>query len=49
MKDVATCADGKVYRSASGEHRGACSGHGGVVAWADGSPVKSNKRKTEYR
>lgn len=46
---VATCNDGKEYWSRTNEHRGACSGHGGVASWADGSPVKSNGRKTSYR
>lgn len=49
MKPLATCADGKHEYSVTGDHRGACSGHGGVVAWADGSPVKSHKPKTSYR
>lgn len=48
MKPLATCADGVHESSATGDHRGACSGHGGVVAWADGSPVKSHKAKTSY-
>jgi predicted lipoprotein with Yx(FWY)xxD motif len=47
-KPVATCRDGKTYYNATGEHRGACSGHGGVAAWADGTPVKA-KRGTSYR
>ena len=46
---VATCNDGKEYWAPTNEHRGACSGHGGVAAWTDGSPVKSHGRKTEYR
>lgn len=46
---VATCNDGKAYWSRTNEHRGACSGHGGVAAWTDGSPVHSNGRKTSYR
>lgn len=46
---VATCVDGKEYWSASTEHRGACSGHGGVASYEDGSPVKSRGRKTDYR
>lgn len=46
---VATCVDGKEYWSASTDHRGACSGHGGVASYVDGSPVKSHARKTEYR
>lgn len=49
MKPLATCADGKTEYSATGDHRGACSGHGGVARWADGSPVKSHKPKTTYR
>lgn len=48
MKPLATCADGQTMYSATGDHRGACSGHGGVVAWADGSPVKSHTAKTRY-
>lgn len=46
LKPVATCADGGTYSNVSGEHRGACSGHGGVVAWADGSPVASKAGRT---
>lgn len=52
---VATCRDGKdfytssVGRDGKPSHMGACSGHGGVATWADGSPVKSHERKTEYR
>jgi hypothetical protein len=46
---VATCVDGKEFYSRTNEHRGACSGHGGVAAWADGSEVKSHGRKTSYR
>jgi len=46
---TATCRDGKTYWHPTGEKRGACSGHGGVAAWADGSPVKSHERKTEYK
>lgn len=49
QKPLATCADGQVEYSATGEHRGACSGHGGVASWADGSPVKSHGRTTSYR
>lgn len=49
MHKLATCADGKVEYSATGDHRGACSGHGGVVQWADGAPVKSHKPKTAYK
>jgi hypothetical protein len=48
-KPVATCNDGKTMYSETGDHRAACSGHGGVKAWADGSPVKSKGRKTSYR
>lgn len=48
MKPLATCNDGMKESSATGDHRGACSGHGGVAAWADGSPVKSHKAKTTY-
>jgi len=46
---VATCRDGKTLYSASSEHRGACSGHGGVASWADGSPVKAHGKTTDYR
>lgn len=48
---VATCNDGKtMYSSNPHEHRGACSGHGGVAAWTDGSPVKTHGGKaTEYK
>jgi hypothetical protein len=46
---VATCNDGKEFYSVTNEHRGACSGHGGVASWADGSEVKSHGRKTSYR
>lgn len=47
---VATCNDGKtMYGTNPHEHRGACSGHGGVASWADGSPVKSHVKKTEYK
>jgi len=46
---VATCRDGAEMYAASNEHRGACSGHGGVRSWADGSPVKGKGRKTTYR
>ena len=48
--ECATCNDGKVmYCVNPSEHRGACSGHGGVASWADGSEVKSHARKTEYK
>jgi hypothetical protein len=47
---VAVCNDGKtMYSSNPSEHRGACSGHGGVASWADGSEVKSHAKKTSYR
>lgn len=46
---VATCKDGKTYWHPTGEKRGACSGHGGVAKWADGSEVKSHAKKTEYK
>lgn len=49
MTKVATCRDGKAYYHVTGEKRGACSGHGGVAAWADGSPVRSAAGKTAYR
>lgn len=46
---TATCNDGGTYYHVTGEHRGACSGHGGVKAWADGSPVHSSKARSDYR
>lgn len=46
---VATCTDGKAYYAPTNEHRGACSGHGGVAEWSDGTPVKAHARKTSYR
>lgn len=46
---VADCVDGKQYWARTNEHRGACSGHGGVAAWADGSPVRAKGRTTSYR
>ncbi len=47
---VADCRDGSAAWSSSTNHRGLCSGHGGVASYADGSPVKSRgARKTEYR
>jgi hypothetical protein len=49
MIHVATCNDGKEYWAKTNEHRGACSGHGGVASWVDGSEVKSKGRKTSYR
>lgn len=48
LKPVATCADGGTYSNVSGEHRGACSGHGGVIAWADGSPVHGGSGRSSY-
>ncbi len=48
-KPLAKCNDGKTMYSTTGDHRGACAGHGGVAAWADGSPVKSHKPKTSYK
>lgn len=48
-KPLATCNDGMVMTSTTGDHRGACSGHGGVKAWADGSPVHSHVPKTSYK
>ncbi len=48
MRPVATCADGGTYSNDSGEHRGACSGHGGVIKWTDGSPVHSNKKHSAF-
>lgn len=46
---VATCRDGREYWSTSTEHRGACSGAGGVAKWSDGTPVRSHAKKGEYR
>lgn len=47
---VAKCQDGKTMMGTNpAEHRGACSGHGGVASWADGSPVKSHGKRTEYK
>jgi hypothetical protein len=46
FKAVAVCNDGKTYYAKTNEHRGACSGHGGVKSWADGSPVKSKSKST---
>lgn len=48
-KPLATCNDGKTEYSETGDHRGACSGHGGVKAWASGEPVKSKHKATSYR
>lgn len=49
-KPLATCNDGKTEYSTTGDHRGACSGHGGVASWADGSPVRAKAHKTtSYR
>jgi hypothetical protein len=48
MTKVATCTDGKVYYHKTGERRGACSGHGGVATWADGTPGHAGKR-TAYK
>lgn len=45
---VAVCRDGREYWAPTNEHRGACSGHGGVASWADGSPVKAGKT-SRYR
>jgi uncharacterized protein DUF3761 len=49
MTKVATCKDGKTYYHASGERRGACSGHGGVATWADGTAPKGNGKRSEVR
>lgn len=46
---VAECRDGKSYYAPTNEHRGACSGHGGVASWADGSPVKAGGKSARYR
>jgi hypothetical protein len=46
---VATCKDGKAYYAPTNEHRGACSGHGGVASWADGSEVKASSKSARYR
>lgn len=49
MVPVAVCNDGMTMKGTNPhEHRGACSGHGGVASWADGSPVKSHAKKTSY-
>ena len=49
MVPVAVCNDGQTMKGTNpSEHRGACSGHGGVASWADGSPVKSHAKKTSY-
>jgi len=50
MIKVATCVDGKEYYAPTNEHRGACSGHGGVASWADGSAVRAKGGKSaRYR
>jgi hypothetical protein len=50
MKEAATCNDGKTAYSVNpAEHRGLCSGHGGVATFADGSAPKSHAKKTEYK
>ena len=50
MKEAAVCRDGKTAYSVNpAEHRGLCSGHGGVDHYADGSAPKSHARKTEYK
>ena len=46
--EIATCRDGKKYYGPTNEHRGACSGHGGVASWSDGTPVKAPK-SSRYR
>lgn len=46
MPVVAKCRDGKSWHSDSKEHRGVCSGHGGVESWTDGTPVKGKGRKS---
>lgn len=48
FRPLATCADGQTEYSKTGDHRGACGGHGGVAKWADGSPVKSHAKATRY-
>jgi hypothetical protein len=40
VRVLATCNDGTEWRSRHAAHKGACSGHGGVKAWADGSPIR---------
>ena len=50
MVHVADCANGKQYWAPTNEHRGACSGAGGVIRWTDGSPVRSKGPKSNrYR
>ncbi len=46
---VAECRDGLRYYHPTGERRGACSGHGGVAAFADGTTPKSKGGKGSYR
>lgn len=41
---IATCKDGTESHSA--HRQGACSRHGGVKSWADGSPVGGKKEQT---
>lgn len=49
-KPLAKCKDGATMYSTTGKHQFACSGHGGVAAWLDGSPVKAKKAPTtSYR
>lgn len=49
MVPVAKCNDGQTMNGTNpAEHRGACSGHGGVASWADGSPVKSHAKRSSY-
>lgn len=50
MQKAATCNDGKAAYSVNpAEHRGLCSGHGGVATFADGTAPKSHGKRTDYR
>lgn len=45
---IAACTDGAEYWATGKSKKGACEGHGGVKAWADGKPVKHRAVKA-YR
>ena len=50
MEKAAECNDGKTAYSVNpAEHRGLCSGHGGVKVFADGTAPKSHAKRTDYR